>query len=348
MKRVLFSLVAGLLSLLLVEGFGHVLYRLSGPDGLWLFQHPDPGMLMSRPHPFLGSVGVPNTSRPYRRGTMSLNSMGYRGRDAASTRNGAFRVVAMGGSTTFGLGVSDDATWPVLLERILGEQFDVLNLGVAGYSTVENLVQTAFGLSDLAPAVAVYFLGWNDLHSSHVVDLDPYYESFHAQLQTAGFVYRNRPAYSALRYYAGILANGPESPPPLPSGRVEHGLVDPRAMALYRRNLHSIAALCRSQHIQPVFVPNIFDCTRVAGDTKSDEWSPFVKNSELCDLASAYAETMAEVALQEDIRFVAEIRTPGLFDPTDFVDVGHFSVSGNTKFATMLAPIIRELKAARE
>jgi hypothetical protein len=45
------------------------------------------------------------------------------------------------------------------LEKELGPGYEVINLGVPGYSTVENLIQTALILPSLNPDVAIFLCG---------------------------------------------------------------------------------------------------------------------------------------------------------------------------------------------
>ena len=75
--------------------------------------------------------------------------VGLRGNEVAAIKPcGGRRIAALGGSTTYGTRVLDDEMWPSLLQRDLGAGWEVLNLAVPGYSTVENVIQSAFWLSD--------------------------------------------------------------------------------------------------------------------------------------------------------------------------------------------------------
>jgi lysophospholipase L1-like esterase len=82
---------------------------------------------------------------------------------------GVFRILAVGDSVTYGLGLPRDAAWPAVLERILNERarpgaprFEVLNLGVPGYH-VEQVVGrlAALGLAH-QPDLVVYGYVLND------------------------------------------------------------------------------------------------------------------------------------------------------------------------------------------
>ncbi|MEE3329663.1 MAG: GDSL-type esterase/lipase family protein [Myxococcota bacterium] len=75
------------------------------------------------------------------------------------------RVLALGDSCTFGLGVDDSATWPAQLQGMLesqGVDAEVINAGVPGYTAFQGLrwLETQ-GLA-LKPDVLVVIFGFND------------------------------------------------------------------------------------------------------------------------------------------------------------------------------------------
>jgi lysophospholipase L1-like esterase len=70
----------------------------------------------------------------------TVNDGGYRGRDhAAGKAPGRIRIVMLGDSITFGHRVRDDQTFSALLASRTG-RFEVLNLGVEGYGTDQELI----------------------------------------------------------------------------------------------------------------------------------------------------------------------------------------------------------------
>ncbi len=113
--------------------------------------------------------------------TISHNSRGLRGPEPREANLGrpVVKVLALGGSTTYGIGVSNGDTWPVRLGEQLGNHFEVINGGTPGYTTAENLIQTALTLQDLKPQIIIYFEGWNDARNFFVADNRPDYSNFH-------------------------------------------------------------------------------------------------------------------------------------------------------------------------
>ena len=78
------------------------------------------------------------------------NSQGLRGPERDPERLKQQTVIAaIGGSTTYDLGVAEGQTWPERLEHLLGTRYAVLNHGVPTYATVENLIQTLFYMESL-------------------------------------------------------------------------------------------------------------------------------------------------------------------------------------------------------
>ena len=73
------------------------------------------------PHPYLNYYPAPN----YRSGLRSHNSLGYRGGEFTVEKpDGTYRIVALGGSTTYTNAVVDDAqTFTAQLEKILADEY---------------------------------------------------------------------------------------------------------------------------------------------------------------------------------------------------------------------------------
>jgi lysophospholipase L1-like esterase len=95
----------------------------------------------------------------------STNAHGLRGqREIAYARTpGVRRVVVLGDSMTFGFGVGDDDPFPARLEARL-ERCEVLNLGVNGYGTDQQLLHWLAEGRRYAPDVAVLVFYVDDFH----------------------------------------------------------------------------------------------------------------------------------------------------------------------------------------
>ena len=127
-----------------------------------------PQDLRFRPHHYLDYVLTPN----YHRVRTSHNSLGYRGDEFPKAKPpGEFRIVALGGSTTYDDAVSDDSeTHTAQLENLLRTRYGydhvrVINAGVPGYNSWESLVSLQFRVLDLSPDLVLHYDNNNDVHA---------------------------------------------------------------------------------------------------------------------------------------------------------------------------------------
>jgi hypothetical protein len=94
-----------------------------------------------------------------------VNPTGFRGPAFTPKQEGAFRLVCLGDSFTFGEGVRNEDVYPEVAARQLRnneQQADACNLGVGGYNTTQSLeVLKRFGF-DLNPDIVVLGYTLND------------------------------------------------------------------------------------------------------------------------------------------------------------------------------------------
>ncbi|MCM8761048.1 MAG: GDSL-type esterase/lipase family protein [Candidatus Omnitrophica bacterium] len=329
-----------------------IAYRVTANKWLFLAEE-EPHHYLFKKHPYLVGVPKPGATFTSKNGiTFTNNSLGMRGAEIRQTKDeGRVRVVVLGGSSTYCIGVSDDQTWPYYLEKILGSKYEVINMGVPGYTTVENLIQTALWLSDISPDICVYYEGWNDMRNMHVKGLKPDYSDFHGRSQYDNLVlylfkFGNKSA--TLRFLRKIvntfLIKDPDGGYSI-EGTPSKFTVEPdkRSLLLYARNLKLILALCRAQGIRPIMVPQIINEQRLARDAMEGDkvffWIPYVKMRDLGATMKLYNNEMKQVCAAEGADFVAEVLDED-FDDSCFYDYVHFSKKGNEKFAAILADYI--------
>jgi lysophospholipase L1-like esterase len=149
-------------ALLLAEG----LIRLVAPVPLI------PQMYATDPHTIFRSK--PNTREHSTLGegvvwSWTTNSAGFRGtREYTMPKPaGTRRVVVLGDSFTFGFGVEDHQTYPAVLEQRLdstcgGTDIEVVNAGVSGFSTSQELALLEHEGASLAPDAVVVGFFLND------------------------------------------------------------------------------------------------------------------------------------------------------------------------------------------
>mgnify|MGYP001571135475 CR=1 FL=1 len=122
------------------------------------------------PHPYLNYTGTPN----YRSedGLNMHNSMGFRGPEIEMPKpKGRIRIAILGGSTTYEDYVKD---WHLdfarqlereLLASLPGSDIEVINAGLPGWDSWEDLINFEFRLLDLDIDMIIVYEGTNDVHT---------------------------------------------------------------------------------------------------------------------------------------------------------------------------------------
>jgi lysophospholipase L1-like esterase len=217
--------IAVLLSLGMAEIFCRVFYQqITTPSGRWAvaiasarsflrYDDVDPRIGNPRfwPHPYLLYQAAPN----YRNEAgVQHNSMGYRDKEFnPEKQKGTVRILALGGSTTYGAGVGrPEWTWPSHLQALLDQdygagKYEVINGGLDSACSAEILSGWVFRYRFLHPDIVVLHMGVNDIWPVLLTkDYNPEYVYFRrpaAINQPAGFL---RPAiafsYLVKAYYA--------------------------------------------------------------------------------------------------------------------------------------------------
>jgi hypothetical protein len=102
--------------------------------------------------------------------TVRINSHGMRDKEISqSTDPGTFRILFLGDSVPFGIGVEEEDSLPSQLERIAnanavtGEEYEVLNMGVPSYNTEQELIQLKTIGLDLKPDLVLLLFSRNDI-----------------------------------------------------------------------------------------------------------------------------------------------------------------------------------------
>ena len=111
--------------------------------------------------------------------TYSINEHGFRGESFDFVKgNDEYRIIMVGGSTTFGLGsTSNDQTIPSHLESILNEKFQknikVINAGVIASTSRSEVYYIQNHLIKFQPDLIIVFDGYNDSFNIKMDDINP-------------------------------------------------------------------------------------------------------------------------------------------------------------------------------
>jgi lysophospholipase L1-like esterase len=201
----------------------------------------------------------------------SKNSLGFRGPEPPAAFADALSVVAVGGSTTESLYVTDGQTWPEIAGQKLAPCFRALwvnNAGIDGHSTYGHLLLLRQRLAALRPKVALFLVGINDVGREDlksadraiVGDGDASWLTRGARrsaiLATAQNLLRSREA-ARMKLSTHADLNLARLPHVEYTGRRPEkvlALHRERFLAPYRERLLEIVRVCRAAGILPVFV----------------------------------------------------------------------------------------------
>ena len=323
-------------------------FRMGHPEWYWQVRRRAVARVIEV-HPYYGADLAANVTLEDNGLRFTHNSHHCRGQDFVCPKPaGLTRIVAMGGSSTYCAGVSDDQTWEYYLQRDLGTNYEVINMAFPGGTSLESMIKSAFVFIGVQPDYAFYYLGWNDAQVQHVKDLAPDWADSHGKLVTSGALNgRGKSSPTALGYFIQRMAFAYFFPHMDTDYAITHmqgtadaftDRVDQRALNLYERNLRLIVAVDRRQGVEPVFIPQMMNYDILTSETPYG-WLPFLRDKDLKKIIGAYNDTMARVAKEEHVRFVSEMLDVH-FQQSDFLDQGHFSPAGNRLFAQTLARVV--------
>jgi len=320
-------------------------------SGKWIFKESyNYNADLYEPHPYL--VGVPKKNVQKSSGGIvySHNSSGFRGEEfkVKSDKN---RIIAIGGSTTYGVGVGDRETWPFYLDSLMKDKYEVLNFGIPGHSTVENIILASFYLSDYSPAIVIIQTGLNDLQSFNIADLEADYSDFHAPTLygALGFCYHNQLPKSGMVMLGIILLEKFGWYPVCSFHKMKlkdrEEIVKPiahkRALDLYRRNLKTLTAVCKQLNVKVIYVPQIL-VKESSENKKLRWWIPYAENESLKDDLIPYNEIMQQVADSSNCFFANKALLENwIFN--DFIDPSHFNPAANLRLANILSDYVLKI-----
>jgi lysophospholipase L1-like esterase len=126
---------------------------------------------------------APGASGNWLGAEIRINAHGLRGAEVDPARSPSIlRIATVGGSFTFGYGVSDEGTYPIALERVLnerahelGEKVEVLNFGVSGYGIREEVALIEHKLPPWEPDLVIVGYVFNDPETDPVQPLGAFF-----------------------------------------------------------------------------------------------------------------------------------------------------------------------------
>lgn len=243
---------------------------------------------------------------------IKTNNLGFRlDRDLkmAPPPPGVFRVVCMGGSTTFGVGLDNSQTLPVMLEQRLERSHsrsEVINAGFMGHSSPHLVTVFQFRVLPLRPHLLIIYCGNNDMAQCYAPGFKPAYDHIDLRNPTppwlarktaiGTFIYQRYADWQGRqRREAAIDIDKPLRVEPVIAG--------------FRRNIESIIILAQANECRVVLMT--FTCS-------------------LARKISYYARTNAvlrELAAKHQCQLI-DLEKLYPRQAENFQDVMHFSVAG--------------------
>ena len=329
--------------LVTVELIGQIGYRVF--KGRFLFEMPS--QLVFKEHPFLSGIAKENFHAVGKSGsTITTGKRGFRITRKNDYQQNAINVVCLGGSTTFGTLTTDEDSWPYKLQTKLGSVYNVYNMGVPGYTTLEALIQLLTFVPELDPDVIIVYEGWNDIRNYHVEPKSPDYY-WHGMTQKTNLEFGNRTLWdnffiTKLAMRMGRILNPPSS-----------NLIDaktftrndPYVDSLYVRNLKTIKLLCDRLNAKTIFIPQVLNVDLLSKTGGTYSWTPHIENKQMPVMMQAF-NVLMEKAIREDGNTIVidNIQQKYKWTPAHFADFGHFNKAGGDLFTDILKKALEELK----
>lgn len=312
-------------------------------DNYLLFRrpiNPNPQVLTSHPH--LVVSGIPNVSATVDGTTVTHNAMGFRSPPISNSSKNRYRIVAVGGSTTYGVSVVDANTWPALLQKELGEGVEVINAGIPAASTVEHIHLLATIIPELKPDLILLHIGLNDVRNMHVRGLAPDYSNFHppSMIGNVGLCpEESLPRVATIRALAMYLQRLGYYPKcsftTRAGGSANNSTIDEYAISLFQRNVKTLLLLSKAQGAQVVLIPQII-INEMVKDGSYRWWTPFIAPNFLVTAIDEYNRILKEEARVAGQVFASSVLEVN-WQREHFADQSHLNALGNGHFAVRLA-----------
>ncbi|MBN1232981.1 MAG: hypothetical protein JXA60_06490 [Candidatus Coatesbacteria bacterium] len=123
-------------------------------------------------YPYLPFIPKQNTNPVH-----NASKKGFRGKDFKKEKaEGNYRIFCLGGSTTYGISLKEEETYPHNLEVFLNEYFkskikgkiEVINAGEISWTSMELLIQMSVRCMQYDPDLFIYYEGINDVSPAFV------------------------------------------------------------------------------------------------------------------------------------------------------------------------------------
>lgn len=333
--------------LITLELVGQVGYRIL--KGRFLYEPPP--MLVFKEHPYLSGMAKQNFRYVNRQGlTVTTDQRGFRITRKNDYEKNAINIICLGGSTTFGTLTTDEDSWPYKLQEKLGAGYNVFNMGVPGYTTLEAMIQLITFVPELNPNIIIFYEGWNDIRNYHVEPKSPDYY-WHGMSQKTNLEFGNRTLWdnffiTKFSTHIGRILNPSLSS--LSNAEVFTSN-DPYVDSLYVRNLRTMKSLGNHLKAKMIFIPQVLNVDSLSKATGAYRWTPHIQNKQMPLMMERF-NTLMQNTIQRDANTVVieNIQNKYKWTPQHFIDFGHFNKTGGDFFVEIVEKEIKDLEARND
>jgi lysophospholipase L1-like esterase len=274
----------------------------------------------------------PGAKFRFAKSDIRINNLGYRGHDVTVSKGKAFRIVAIGESTTFGFTLnSGDRPWPDLLEEMirirlnLPSPVEVINAGFPASTIEDSLWRLDQDILILKPDMIISYHGINGFHLLDdaippLIDPNPPTYVDRPLKLLANLDYR----WKVYQFNRHRMASLEEHPPAFQS------VVESK----YATDTRRLIELCKTNHIKLV-VGNFSLAVNGSSEQEvTDFYHGFFQEVRWTIKANeAYARMLTALAHEESTIRLVDTH-PGLDGYyTNFTDLMHLTQSGRQKIA---------------
>lgn len=334
-KRIIFSLIPLIIVLSTLEGAARLLPPIKAPGGgEAAFMGGSAGMF--RDDPLLKWRVISDAVSG-----MTLNSGGFRGKEFPNVakKDGETRILALGDSTTWGMGVQDEYVWTARLEEILQKRRifknpSIMNAAVPGYTSFQGKLLFETELKKYDPDIIITYFGVNDASSRPGMIKDSQWKLPPVKLVPVLRVLRKSMLYRDLKALTASLKGkgGPVSVAPSKNAYIQR--VTPEE---YEKNLERIETLAGENtkfiHIAPAWY--------LAGKVRSDVAIIVFTGTGTVSVFTNDGKSVYE--REPMLRLVDVFKTYDTKPEEIFSDYCHLKPAGHEIVAREIAAILSEL-----
>jgi hypothetical protein len=194
----------------------------------------------------------------------------------------------------------------------------------------------------------LYYVGWNDIRSASIKNIDNAYADFHLVSQIDNLRVRkiNNESFSPLfllvsKNLSLIFDTIPYSTTNLNRTNISTEIMNNRKHEeIYKKNIRTIIALNLSQNSKTIFVPQILNY-EIKNHEEKAGWVMGLTNKEVLNLQDKFNLILKNEATTNNAYYINLDKKK--FSNKDFIDEGHFSILGSEKFAKLIFKEIKQI-----